>query len=178
MDNDISRSPCGEIGNLRRNSAESFEIRSKTRGALCALNERRRFFTLSTIAFFDAFSIAPPFALRLDQRRFAERNYVPVHSWLSGTGRIGMRSGNFLATYSVKRFANRFLHIPTRLDWKSTKFRRKFPLNFRMESVGKEMVGIRRNRQESTKNASDPTQLLTDPAIGMLDPGRVCVCVD
>ena len=76
-----------------------------------------------------------------------------------------------LRTYSVKRFANRFLHIPTRLDWKSTEFRRKFPLNFRLESVGKEMVGTRRNRQESTKNASDPTQLLTDPAIGMLDLG-------
>ena len=76
-----------------------------------------------------------------------------------------------LRTYSVKRFANRFLHIPTRLDWKSTEFRRNFPLSFRLESVGKEMVGIRRNRQESTKNASDPTQLLTDPAIGMLDLG-------
>ena len=77
-----------------------------------------------------------------------------------------------LRTYSVKRFANRYLQIPTRLDWKSTEFRREFPLSFRLESVGKEMVGIRRNRQESTKNASDPTQLLTDPAIGMLDLGR------
>ena len=80
-----------------------------------------------------------------------------------------------LRTYSVQRFANRFLHIPTRLDWKSTEFPRKFPLEFRLESVGKGMVGIRRNRQESTKNASDPTQLLTDPAIGMLDLGLMAL---
>ena len=46
------------------------------------------------------------------------------------------------------------------------------PFQFRLESVGKEVVGIRRNRQESTKNASDSTQLLTDPAIGMLDLGQ------
>ena len=65
------------------------------------------------------------------------------------------------------------MHIPTRLDWKSTEFRRKFPLNFRLESVDKEMVGTRRNRQESTENASDPTQLLTDSAIGMLDLGML-----
>ena len=50
----------------------------------------------------------------------------------------------------------------------STEFRRKFPLKFRLESVGKEMAGI---RQKSTKNASDPTQLLTDPTLGMLDLG-------
>ena len=56
-----------------------------------------------------------------------------------------------LRTDSVKRFSNRFLHISTRLDWKSTELRRKFHLKFRLKSVGKKMVGIRRNRQESTK---------------------------